>query len=103
MFIGYGFSNSAHKTNVNKCYVALGSSPKRKKTYDEILRRVTRRNVASCQIPIHSNTVCAENVLIARIVLLSMGESNTVLSACTKYRHLGWYCTHPSIGFFFFL
>ena len=28
---------------------------------------------------------------------ISMGECNTILSAYTKYRHLGWYCTHPSI------
>ena len=26
------------------------------------------------------------------------GECNTILSACTKYRHLGQYCTHPMIG-----
>ena len=26
-----------------------------------------------------------------------MGECNTILSAYTKYRHLGWCCTHPSI------
>ena len=25
----------------------------------------------------------------------SLGESNTFLSAYTKYRHLGKYCTHP--------
>ena len=27
-----------------------------------------------------------------------MGESNTVVSACTMYRHLQQYCSHPSIG-----
>ena len=26
-----------------------------------------------------------------------MGECNTILSAYTLYRHLGWCCTHPSI------
>ena len=28
---------------------------------------------------------------------ISMGECNTILSAYTLYRHLGWCCTHPSI------
>ena len=26
----------------------------------------------------------------------SMDECNTILSAYTLYRHLGWCCTHPS-------
>ena len=26
-----------------------------------------------------------------------MGESNTVVSACTMYRHLQQYCSYPSI------
>ena len=26
-----------------------------------------------------------------------MGESNTIVSAYTLYRHLQWYCSHPSI------
>ena len=26
-----------------------------------------------------------------------MDESNTVVSAYTLYRHLQWYCSHPSI------
>ena len=26
-----------------------------------------------------------------------MGECNSILSAYTKYRHLGYYCTHPTI------
>ena len=28
---------------------------------------------------------------------ISMGESNTILSAYTLYRHLQWYCSHRSI------
>ena len=28
---------------------------------------------------------------------ISMGECNTILSAYTKYRHLGLCCIHPSI------
>ena len=32
----------------------------------------------------------------------SMGESNTVESAYTLYRHLQQYCSHPSINIFFF-
>ena len=26
-----------------------------------------------------------------------MGESNTVISACTMYRHSQQFCSHPSI------
>ena len=29
-----------------------------------------------------------------------MGECNTILSAYTLYKHLGWCCTHPSILYF---
>ena len=29
-----------------------------------------------------------------------MGVCNTILSAYTKYRHLGYCCTHPSISTF---
>ena len=29
---------------------------------------------------------------------ISLGECSNILSAYTKYRHLGWYCTHPSIS-----
>ena len=32
----------------------------------------------------------------AVIHILSMGKCNTILSAYTKYRHLGWCCTQPS-------
>ena len=32
----------------------------------------------------------------------SMGECNTILSAYTKYRHLGQCCTHPSNCHFMF-
>ena len=28
---------------------------------------------------------------------MSMGENNTVVSACTMYGHLQQYCSHPSI------
>ena len=31
-------------------------------------------------------------------VYSSMVECNTVLSAYTMYRHLGWYCTHPLLS-----
>ena len=29
---------------------------------------------------------------------ISLGECNTILSAYTLYRHLGWYCIHPLIS-----
>ena len=32
-----------------------------------------------------------------RVIYISMGESNTVVSAYTLYRHLQQYCSHPSI------
>ena len=28
---------------------------------------------------------------------ISIGDCNTFLSACAKYKHLGWYYTHPPI------
>ena len=40
------------------------------------------------------------------IFYISMGESNTVVSAYTVYRHLQQYCSHPAIwsfAFFIFL
>ena len=33
---------------------------------------------------------------------ISLDECNTILCAYTLYRHLGYYCTHPSISIFLY-
>ena len=42
-----------------------------------------------------SLTTCRS--LYTTTLLISMGESNTIVSAYTMYRHLQYYCSHPSI------
>ena len=37
---------------------------------------------------------------LSKTVIISMGESNTVVSTYTRYRHLQQYCSHPSISLF---
>ena len=49
-------------------------------------------------VPLRIRAIDSKKVLIKRIPLyISMGESNTVVSAYTMYRHVQQYCSHPSI------
>ena len=52
--------------------------------------------------PFPSQTLFSKAVLVKvvrnlEVLLISMGESNTVVSAYTMYRHLHQYCSRPSI------
>ena len=41
-----------------------------------------------------------QNGYYSLLIHISLGESNTVVSAYTMYRHLQQYCSHPSIWCF---